>query len=108
MNRKINRLNNISKEFLETSGRKVVAARVFTNCLCLYFDRGGCRFYSKKGFNWGNVGQIYFTTYKYDRASISKKLWSEFGNLIKWFEEYSNAPNYNKIGLLLEYTIKYA
>lgn len=108
MKRTIEKLNNIAETFYEKTGRKVIAAQVFTNCLCLYFNKNGCRFFTKKGFNWGSVGSVYFVTINYSRESISKKLWSKHESLIKWFEEWSDATYVRRLWLMVEYNIRYS
>lgn len=108
MKKILNELNKLASDLLEKTGRKVVSAQVFTNCLCLYFEKGGCKFYSKKGFDWGSVGSMYFTTLDYSRKSISKKLWAEYESLIKWYEEWNSASHVRRLWLLLEYNIRYA
>lgn len=105
---KFKKLNQLAQHLLETTGRKLVAAKVFANCLLLYFKAGSCRFYSKEGFNWGRVGSVLFTTVEFSRKAISKTLWSRHESLIKWYEEYIHASNFvHKLGLVLEYNIKY-
>lgn len=107
MNR-FKKLNQLAQHLLATTGRKLVAAKVFANCLLLYFEKGSCRFYSKKGFNWGNVGSIIFTTVEFCRKSISKTLWQRHETLIKWHEEWANATNFvHRWGLMIEYNMKY-
>lgn len=103
------KLNQLRKHLLATTGKKLVAAQVYANCLLLYFETGSCRFYSKKGFNWGMVGSIIFTTVEFSRKAISTKLWNRYENLIKWHEEWCYATNFiHKWGLMIEYNMKYA
>ena len=108
MNKILRRLNKLAEDLLEKTGRKVVAARVFTNCLCLYFENGATKFFTKKGFDWGSVGRVYFTTVNYTRKAISAKLWKEHESLIKWYEEYQSATRVRRLWLLMEYNIRYA
>lgn len=107
MKKILSELNKLAKKLLKLKGRKLVGARVFTNCLCLYFSTGGCLFYSKKGFNWGTVGSMYFTTLDYNRQDISIKLWDEHESLIKWYEEWDSASYARRLWLLMEYNIRY-
>lgn len=108
MKKILENLNKMSEDLLEKTGNRIVAVRIFSNCLCVYFDKGSCRFYSKKNFDWGKVGKIYFSTFNFERKDISKKLWEEFENLIKWYEEWKGASYIHRLHLLLEYNIKYA
>lgn len=107
MNRLFKRLNILVKQVKEETGKEVVAIRVFDNCLCLYFAKGSCRFYSKQGLNWGKVGAIYFPTDTFNRNSFSKRLVEQFNNLIGWTEEYISANPIQRLWLLTEYRIKY-
>lgn len=99
--------NELSLGIEEESGKEVIAIRVFHNCLCMYFKKGSCKFYSKRGLDWGFTGAIYFITNKFSLVNIPQKLLEEYKNLIMWTSEYANANRIQKLWLQLEYKIKY-
>lgn len=100
--------NNFAKIVEEETHKEVVAIRVFTNCLCVYFTKGnGCRFYSKQTINWGKVGTCYFITNAFNKAQVPFKLTQEYTHLLNWTEEYTFSNYLEKVWLKLEYKIKY-
>jgi len=100
-------VNALALTISQETGKEVIAIRVFSNCLCIYFLKGSCRFCSKHSIYWGEPGNCYFTTSNFNALNASPKLKQQFGNLLTWTEEYINANYIQKMWLILEYNIKY-
>lgn len=100
--------NTLAKTIQEETGKEVIAIRVFTNCLCIYFAKGSCKFYSKKGLDWGSPNLCYFITTNFNKNKISNRLIEQYNNLINWTEEYINSSYIQRLWLNLEYSIKYS
>ena len=104
---RIKKVNKLAIRLKKEFNKRVVAIRVFTNCLCLYFQNGGTRFYSKMNQAWGKVGNIYFVTYEFNKDSVPSKLANEFHELFNWAQQWSVANFASKLWLTLEYNLKY-
>jgi len=102
----LRRVNEFAHKVRENLGKKVVAVRVFTNCLCVYFENGATRFFSKMNMSWGKVGSVYFVTDYFRRESLPSKLSKEFQGLIEWTQYWVDGTA-NKLWLTLEYNIKH-
>jgi hypothetical protein len=92
----------------EASGKEVIAIRTFNNCLCVYFLKGGCKFFSKDKLDWGKNDKVYFITKKFSIKKMSSRLIEQFNPLINWTSEYIESGYPEKLWLQLEYNIKYA
>lgn len=108
MNRVFRMVNAKALNIEEEINKEVIAIRVFHNCLCIYFKKGSCKFFSKEGLDWGVTGAIYFVTNKFNISSMSKRLVEQYESLIKWTAEYVDASYIRRLWLQLEYKIKYS
>lgn len=108
MRRYLIQANTLAKQIEQEEGKTVVGVRVFSNTLLLYFSEGKCLFRSKEGLNWGPTGSMYFPTINFRVSSISKRLHSQYKDLIQWTKDYVEGSIFAKIFLLMEYTAKYA
>lgn len=99
--------NALALKIQEETGKEVIAIRVFNNCLCLYFAKGSCRFYSKQGLDWGSNNLCYFITNNFNKNKLSIRLVEQYTNLINWTEEYINSNYIQRLWLNIEYSIKY-
>jgi len=102
----LNKVNKFARQLKSKLNKKVVAVRVFTNCLCVYFDNGLTKFFSKMNQTWGNTGNIYFVTDNFQKENLPSKLIEEFYDLIQWTEYWVHGTT-NKLWLRLEYNIKF-
>lgn len=102
----LNRVNEFARKVKEESNKTVVAVRVFTNCLCVYFDNGATKFYSKMQQAWGNVGNVYFVTQTFNRKFLPARLVEEFRSLVEWTQYWVDGKS-NRLWLTLEYNIKH-
>ena len=103
-----NKINDLAKRIKEELGQVVLAIRVYSNCLLLYFKSGAVRFYSKRNKDWGRVGKIFFVTVNFNPQNLSKKLREEFKELIEWTKRWVEASSLSKLILNLEYNIKFS
>lgn len=108
MNRVFRMANQLSTTIEEETNREVIAIRVFHNCLCMYFKKGGCKFFSKQSKDWGVTGSVYFITNKFSLQNMTQRLLDQYTPLITWTSEYINANRVQRLWLQLEYKIKYS
>lgn len=108
MNRILKAANAKAILIEKETGKEVIAIRVFHNCLCIYFTKGSCRFFSKEKLDWGFTGAIYFVTNNFHKTKLSKRLVEQYNNVINWTSEYIEASYVQKLWLQLEYKIKYS
>ena len=105
---RLNQINKLAKEIKKELNKNLVAVRVFSNCLLLYFDKGRVRFYSKKNKDWGNVGTVFFVTENFNVDKLSKTLRKRHTELIKWTTEYVESHcDIARLWLYLQYHIRY-
>ena len=102
------KINKFAKQVGEELGRTITGIRVMANCLLLYFDKGSCRFYSKKGMQWGNIGTMYIVPCNFNRETITKRMWVQFEDLIKWTEQWIHASFTERLWLRIEYNMRFA